>query len=591
VLRETLGDPRGKEKRCHGFTSDDGKYAHCSREELAGGIDQENGGTYAHRLHGPCNCGQTHGEDNRPDEIEAVYRYTDEKGAVLFEVVRKTGKRFLQRVPIGGGEYEWKLNGARRVIYRLHDVALDDGDRPVYVAEGEKDVDALWKRGHVATCNPMGAGKWAAVADVARAALQGRDVIVIADGDGPGRAHARDVEASLRDVARSIKVVECARGKDVSDHFAGGGTLEELVPLKDEEARNDDDGPVEKPTPVILYGADLAEPLPPVDWLCPGLRLTSGAPTNAAGNAYSGKSLAWEDVKLAVATGGSAWGMYACKRARAMSLDYDGQGRRVSQDRVQRLARARGVDLREIDKAIAYVRRPGFYLDDHDADERLCKLLDGFALCVIDSWRGATPNTDEWRRGPVQLVGDRLESVSTRTGCAIVMIDHNVKPPRDGKSNRSAMHDVHGTTAKAELAQSHFAFEGQEGEQLTYVQHVKERVTGQTISPFALRFEDVERDGDPRWGLRVVYVDREELGKANASDAFKQTIEAVRRGLRGHPGAAGADALARLLGIRAGDVRAAVKQLEADGEAVTVKVGKGNGRRIYHVADVPTEAA
>src|SRR5512132_3114871 len=46
---------------------------------------------------------------NGRDE-EAVYRYLDEDGKPLFEVVRFTGKEFRQRLPDG----TWGLNGARR---------------------------------------------------------------------------------------------------------------------------------------------------------------------------------------------------------------------------------------------------------------------------------------------------------------------------------------------------------------------------------------------------------------------------------------------------------------------------------------------
>jgi len=53
------GDPRGTGVRCHGFLSADGLYAHCSRVECG---QQEDGGTWAHRLEGPCNCGTLHGE-------------------------------------------------------------------------------------------------------------------------------------------------------------------------------------------------------------------------------------------------------------------------------------------------------------------------------------------------------------------------------------------------------------------------------------------------------------------------------------------------------------------------------------------------
>jgi hypothetical protein len=328
-------------------------------------------------------------------------------------------------------------------------------------------------------------------------------------------------------VARSLKVLEPPPPhKDVTDLLLARGDLADLV----EEGA--------KPMTAVVYGAALAVPLPPIDWLCTKLKLTTGSPTLVAGNAYSGKSLAMADLALAVATGGDAWGVFQCRRGRALMLDYDGQGRRISQERLQRLARARGVDLAIVNQAIGYARRPCFYLDDGQATDGLLALLDGYALCVVDSWRGATPNTDEWRRGPVQVVGDGLELVSTKTGCVIVVIDHNVKPARDGKSDRSAMHDVHGSTAKTEMAQSHFAFEGEQGGQLTRVKHVKERMTGQEIAPFALRFEDVEQDGDRRWGLRVTHVDRAEAGAAEPAatakfDALKQAIVDLVRDYHG----------------------------------------------------------
>jgi len=229
------GDPRGKGKRCNGFVSSDEKYVHCSRSEFAGGIQMtENSETYAHRVKGLCKCGQTHGADTytASNTIEAVYDYRDERGALLFQVVRKSGKKFLQRVPDGAGDWIWKLNGVRRVPYRLPELLAADLKAVVYIVEGEKDVDALVKRGFVATCNPGGEGKWSYVADVASAALAGRDVVIIADNDDVGRAHARDVAARVGSVTRSVRVVAApVPHKDVSDLLSAGGAVNELVPL------------------------------------------------------------------------------------------------------------------------------------------------------------------------------------------------------------------------------------------------------------------------------------------------------------------------------------------------------------------------
>jgi hypothetical protein len=47
---------------CRGFTSDDGRWAHCGRDDGNGRLRQEGGGTFAHLLVGSCRCGRRHRE-------------------------------------------------------------------------------------------------------------------------------------------------------------------------------------------------------------------------------------------------------------------------------------------------------------------------------------------------------------------------------------------------------------------------------------------------------------------------------------------------------------------------------------------------
>ena len=237
-------DPRGASKRCTGFTSDDGRWCNCSREEHAGAISANDAGLYAYKMWGECKCGQTHGTASAPElgarqsgiqpRIEATYPYTDEHGTLLFEVVRFAGKQFRQRKPSGvDGGWDWKLNGIRRVPYRLPALLAGNPEKPVYIVEGEKDVESLERIGELATCNPGGAGKWSFVVETARIALAGRNVIVIADVDknDVGQKHAKEVASSLEGVAASVRVMQCPAHKDVSDMLAAGGTLADLVPL------------------------------------------------------------------------------------------------------------------------------------------------------------------------------------------------------------------------------------------------------------------------------------------------------------------------------------------------------------------------
>jgi hypothetical protein len=175
-------------------------------------------------------------------EIVKTYDYTDEVGRMLFQCVRSEPKSFRQRRPdpTKPGGWAWNLQGVRRVLYRLPDVMESlAGGKVIFIAEGEKDCEALAEADFVATCNPMGAGKW--LPEHAEALQGAAYVVVIADKDEPnaktgfrpGYSHAETVARALQSRARTVKVIELPdrngrRVKDAADWFAAGGTAEEL---------------------------------------------------------------------------------------------------------------------------------------------------------------------------------------------------------------------------------------------------------------------------------------------------------------------------------------------------------------------------
>lgn len=181
-----------------------------------------------------------------------IYRYVDARGNLLYEVLRvplAQGKKTIrQRQPdeSAKGGFAWNLDGVERVLYRLPAVleAVREG-HTIHVAEGEKCADALLgavPAGEQATTNPMGAGKWE---NHYGEMLSGATVVVYADADDAGRAHARMVRENLLEHGCTVTVKEAPPGvlrsgksiNDVADHLEVGRTLEQLLETTPEAER------------------------------------------------------------------------------------------------------------------------------------------------------------------------------------------------------------------------------------------------------------------------------------------------------------------------------------------------------------------
>ena len=177
---------------------------------------------------------------------EIVYDYVDEENNLLFQVVRKPGKHFVQRRPDGTGGWIYNLDGVRRVLYGLPEI-LAKPDETVFVVEGEKDADRLHREGLLATTNPGGAGKWKLEYSEL---LRDRNAVTLGDFDDSGRKHTEQVASSLHGIAASNKTVDLPglpEKGDVSDWLNSGGTADELKKLA--EAAPEWRPAVEQPEP------------------------------------------------------------------------------------------------------------------------------------------------------------------------------------------------------------------------------------------------------------------------------------------------------------------------------------------------------
>lgn len=159
--------------------------------------------------------------------IVATYDYYDDEGEMRYQVVRYEPKSFRQRRPDGMGGWVYSLDGVQRLLYNLP-ALLSPSKEPVFIVEGEKDVDNLTAIGAIATTNSGGAGRWEKAFNKYFA---NRDVIIIADNHSTGMDHAEMVSKEVYRSASSVKIVTLpVREKgDVSDFLEEGNTLDDLL--------------------------------------------------------------------------------------------------------------------------------------------------------------------------------------------------------------------------------------------------------------------------------------------------------------------------------------------------------------------------
>ncbi len=333
--------------------------------------------------------------------------------------------------------------------------------------------------------------------------------------------------------------------------------------------------PVEDEPPRIIehVGADaIFAPLPPVPWLCEGLRLAPGGVACLAGYGFSGKTVVAQSLALSVATGRDVFGTYRCKRGRVLHLDYE-QGHR-------RLARGMGVTLADIEDRLRVAVFPTTYLDSSHAPDIFARTLDGFDLVIVDSQRAAAPTVDE-NSSEVRRVIDLLGRAGDKTGTLPAFLHHARKPSEGQQGGAKAA--IRGSSAIYDACASVFMLTADKGEP-PRVSHEKDRFYGVLLADFGIRFVDVEVGGDPRAGFRVVHLDREQLdarpsGTAGVTQAKQADRIVTWLGAHGAIFAGNKGALCDAIGMNRSAFFKAISTLEGSAR-IHVETSKHTGPRI-----------
>jgi len=169
-------------------------------------------------------------------EFQQEWQYQDEDRVTVFVKHRlrvgDVGKTYrLYKVDSDGKRYP-TMGDARIVPYKLPEL-LDakTAGRIIYLAEGEKAVDALMSLGVAATTAHSGAGHWP---EAITEYFAGANVVILPDNDLSGWSYARKAAEAILPIAKAVKVVDLVlqdQGDDAYEFIESGGGRAELAAL------------------------------------------------------------------------------------------------------------------------------------------------------------------------------------------------------------------------------------------------------------------------------------------------------------------------------------------------------------------------
>jgi hypothetical protein len=369
-------------------------------------------------------------------EPTVTYDYADADGRILFQKLRYYPKDFRLRRPDENGGWLWSIGEVPRVLFRLPQVlaAVAEG-RTVYIAEGEKDVLALERAGVVATCNFEGAArdgqkpKWR---DAYSEVLRGADVVVVADRDEAGYAHAEAVRSSLERVASNVAVVEPAEGNDAHDHLIGAQLgLDDFRPVG-EEAKDD-----------LPVAADLSGPITPVRFAVPQFAPRRHITTFFA-TLGTGKTSVVLEAIAAHEAGRKFLGLYDFEEPqRFVYFDWEN-----GEDTMKRYLTRLGADPADLQHASVYcdLNPELINLDTDKGRENVCRVIErDRATCVIfDGRDSAFAHTGENEGDRIHSAMQAALRIAREMDVAFVFVSQEPKAEYSDPSNALRGHSAWG---------------------------------------------------------------------------------------------------------------------------------------------------
>ena len=420
-------------------------------------------------------------------EFQQEWQYQDEDRVTVFVKHRMrvgdTGKTYrLYKIDQSGKRYP-TLGDARIVPYKLPEL-LDakTAGRIIYLAEGEKAVDALMSLGVAATTSHSGAGNWP---PENTEYFAGANVVILPDNDLSGWAYAQRAAAAILPIAKNLKVVDLGLQGQGDDAFefieAGGGRAELAALVKAAPKINTEDdvtiperlqaiketAPSDVPSPQPLV-EDIAKefapdppkqqdkPKPaktikiehwdaiedePVEWLIDGV-LVAGSFSALYGPPGSFKSFMALDIAEAIATGRSWMGREVKQTGAVLMLcgeGFGGVGARIKAIKIHHQTE---------DGAPIYVVRHQLNLRSSQEDFNALMLAVvtlveetgvEFKLAIVDTLARAFGGGNENDSGEMMGFVVSMGKIQEFLKCALMVLHHSGKNAALGMRGSSSL--------------------------------------------------------------------------------------------------------------------------------------------------------
>ncbi|MBC6714751.1 AAA family ATPase [Aurantimonas sp. DM33-3] len=410
----------------------------------------------------------------------ACFEYHDDHGRLAYQVLKfpkDAQRRYMQRRRAPDGGWIWALQAgdfhkiksgdwfkvkddkvypevrrfeeSERWLYHRAEVlkAIKAGT-PVFLTEGEKDVETLRAWGFVATTNAGGAKYWQ---ESFNEDLAGSNIVILNDNDDPGRTRALVRGGELRGKAKTVRLLDLSKHwpdmpekGDVTDWAEkGGGT-------KDRFAELAKDAPLWRPEPPkTRFGAlqwnEIDSAGPEYEYLIDGW-LTEHGRSIIGGPSQSGKSFLAIHAALSVARGVDFFG---CPTKRGGVIYQAGEGAAGVKKRIKAYRAHFGVELDDDVPLVFLGAKVDLFSKEGDTaplieeiKAQALMMSEKLRLIVIDTLATATSGADENSGKDMSVVLANIAKIEQECRAHVVLVHHMNSEGRKLRGHTSLFADV-----------------------------------------------------------------------------------------------------------------------------------------------------